>query len=133
MKEIENSHLREDWIKIAKKDWDRVERMLEDDDLEGAGFFLQQSLEKYLKAFLVTKGWKLKKIHNLYTLLDEAIKYNSNLEVFRLLCERVSGYYFTERYPPLSEEGLTREDIEKDLKQSKRFIEILLNEGRGLL
>lgn len=127
MKKIENSHLQEDWIKIAKKDWDRVERMLEDDDLEGAGFFLQQSLEKYLKAFLVTKGWKL------YTLLDEAIKYNSNLEVFRLLCERVSGYYFTERYPPLSEESLTREDIEKDLKQSKRFIEVLLNEGRGLL
>lgn len=80
--------------------------MLEDEDAGGAGYFLQQSLEKYLKAFLLQKGWSLKKIHTLYTLLDDAVKYNPELEVFRGLCERVSGYYFTERYPSLTEEEL---------------------------
>lgn len=48
--------------------------MLEDEDAGGAGYFLQQSLEKYLKAFLLQKGWSLKKIHTLYTLLDDAVK-----------------------------------------------------------
>jgi len=125
MKEIENSLCYKDWIEIAKKDWDRMERMLEDEDAEGASFFLQQSLEKYLKAFLLKKGWKLKKIHNLYTLLDDAVKYDQNMGSFRALCERVSGYYFTERYPKLVEEELTCEDIKNDLNEAKRFIEAL--------
>jgi hypothetical protein len=39
--------------------------MLADGDGEGAALFLQQALEKYLKAFLLQHGWKLKKIHTL--------------------------------------------------------------------
>lgn len=39
--------------------------MLADGDAEGAGLFLQQSLEKFLKAYLLGKGWKLKKVHTL--------------------------------------------------------------------
>lgn len=128
MKEITN-----EWIKIAQKDWNRAKRMFEDEDLDGAGFFLQQSLEKYLKAFLLQRGWKLKKMHNLDTLLDDAVKYDANLETFRNLCERVSGYYFLERYPSLSEEGLIFKDIENDLEEAKKFIETLFNESRGLL
>lgn len=94
MRKKENSIYPPDWMKIAKKDWDRMKRMLEDGDAEAAGYFLQQTLEKHLKAFLLKHGWKLKKIHALYTLLDDALKYNASLESFRGLCERVSGYYF---------------------------------------
>ncbi len=36
-----------DWMKIAKKDWVRIHHMLEYDDVEASGLFLQQSLEKY--------------------------------------------------------------------------------------
>ena len=59
----------EEWLKIARKDWERAKRNLEDEDPEAAGFFLQQSVEKYLKAFLLQRGWKLKKIHDLDALL----------------------------------------------------------------
>lgn len=38
-----------EWIRVARKDWTRAERNLKDRDVEAAGFFLQQSLEKYLK------------------------------------------------------------------------------------
>jgi len=55
----------EDWLKIARKDWERAKRNLKDLDLEVTGFFLQQSVEKYLKAFLQLRGWKLRKIHEL--------------------------------------------------------------------
>jgi HEPN domain-containing protein len=125
MRKPENSYYPADWLKVAKKDWERIKRNLRDDDAEAAGFFLQQSLEKYLKAYLLEKGWKLKKVHELDSLLDDAIKYNSNLETFRSLCERVSGYYFTERYPHLVEPGLTCNDIEKDVKEAKEFIQLL--------
>lgn len=38
----------DEWMQVARKDWRRAERNLKDRDIEAAGFFLQQSLEKYL-------------------------------------------------------------------------------------
>jgi HEPN domain-containing protein len=125
MKKPENSLYPPDWLKVAKKDWHRMKIMLDEEDAEAAGYFLQQSLEKYLKAFLLEKGWKLQKIHELDALLDEAVKHNEDLESYRDLCERVSGYYFTDRYPALVDTGLTCEDIEKDVEKARRFIKAL--------
>ena len=45
----------EDWRKVARQDWHRIHVMLADGDAEGAGLFLQQALEKFLKAYLLTK------------------------------------------------------------------------------
>ncbi|OGW17995.1 MAG: hypothetical protein A3G93_07690 [Nitrospinae bacterium RIFCSPLOWO2_12_FULL_45_22] len=120
----------EDWLKIARKDWERAKRNLKHQDPEAAGFFLQQSVEKYLKAFLLRCGWKLKKIHELDALLDEAIRYNSELQNFYLLCERITGYYFADRYPPLGDLELTCEDIEKDLEEAKSFIKTMFPEEK---
>lgn len=100
MKKIENSLYPEDWKRIARKDWERMKRNLRDKDAEAAGYFLQQSLEKYLKAFLLQHNWKLKKIHALHDLLSDAVKHNPDLESFRKLCERVSGYYFAQALSP---------------------------------
>ena len=125
MKPQENSQIREDWKRIARTDWQRVKRNLRDKDAIAAGFFLQQCLEKFLKAFLLARGWGLKKIHKLDTLLDEAVEYDDGLEVFYGLCERVSGYYLADRYPILISLELTCEDIERDLEEAKRFIKAL--------
>ena len=111
-----------DWMIIARKDWNRIFHMLDYDDVEASGVFLQQSLEKYLKAFLLQHGWKLRKIHELDALLDDAVRYNPELENYRDLCERVSGYYLAERYPPLGDFGLRSEDIEKDLNEARKFV-----------
>jgi HEPN domain-containing protein len=113
------------WPQIARKDWRRAERNLRDRDSEAAGFFLQQSLEKYPKAFLIKRNWNLRKIHELDALLDEASKYQQELETFRDLCERVSGYYFAERYPPLSVLELSSADIKKDLKEARKFVKLM--------
>ena len=48
-----------DWIKIARKDWERISLFFQAEDFDGAGFFLQQALEKYLKAWLLQQGWAL--------------------------------------------------------------------------
>lgn len=126
MKEKEDSLYPPDWIKVAKKDWRRMEVMLEEGDGEAAGYFLQQSLEKYLKAFLLQKGWELRKIHELDALLDDAINYNSDLESFRGLCENVSGYYSTERYPSLTDEELICEEVRMDVGEAEKFIKELV-------
>lgn len=118
----------EEWVKIARTDWERTIRNLKEEDINAAGFFLQQCIEKYLKAFLIQHGWKLKKIHRLDALLDEAIKYAPKLNSFQEICERVSGYYLADRYPPFGSLGITSEDIEKDLEGVKELIKLIFPE-----
>lgn len=112
----------------SKEGLGRIKRQLADGDAEAAGFFLQQSLEKYLKAFLLQHGWKLRKIHALHDLLNEAVAYNPDLEKFRKLCERVSGYYLAERYPPLVPSEISSEDIEGDMREAEQFIKAMFGE-----
>jgi len=123
-----DSLLPEDWQRVARKDWERMNLHLGVDDAEAAGYFLQQSLEKYLKAFLLQHGWQLRKIHALHDLLSDSIIYNPRLSDFRKLCERVSGYYFAQRYPPLISSELTCDDIQKDIEEAEKFVKILLGE-----
>ena len=88
-----------DWLRIAERDLSRVDRCLRDDDPEAAGFFLQQALEKFLKAFLLSRGWRLRRVHDLEVLLDDAVEYDPDVESFRPICQQVTGYYLIERYP----------------------------------
>ena len=44
----EESRYPADWLRIAEKDWRRVERLLNDQDPEAAGFYLEQAVEKFL-------------------------------------------------------------------------------------
>lgn len=122
MTEIRGSLYPEDWKKAARKDWHRVYILINDSDAEGAAFFLQQALEKYLKAFLIAKGWKLKKIHELDALLDYSKEFNHRLERFVDLCEKASGYYFTERYPMLVPSGLTTSEIANDMSIARELV-----------
>lgn len=62
-----------DWLRIAEKDFVRVQHLLSFDDAEGTGFYLQQSVEKFLKAFLLSKGWRLQRVHDLEPLLNETL------------------------------------------------------------
>jgi HEPN domain-containing protein len=39
-----------DWREAARRDWNRVSALLGLNDAEAAALFLQQALEKYLKA-----------------------------------------------------------------------------------
>lgn len=121
----ENSHYFSDWLKIARKDWTVMFYMIEKKELTYVGFFLQQSLEKYIKAYLLNNGWKLIKTHSLEKLLDEAIKYNQSLQEFKELCEIVSSYYFIERYPLLHELELTEDELKEEIETAKKFIKAM--------
>lgn len=99
--------------------------MLADGDAQGAGLFLQQSVEKYLKAYMLANGWKLKKVHTLQSLLDEATTYDERLASFRDLCERVTGFYIAERYPTLGGSGLETGDVRHELSTARTLIRSL--------
>ena len=112
-----------DWLRIAEKDLQRAEHLLEIHDAEAAGFYLQQAIEKFLKAFLLSNGWKLERIHDLEALLNDALVYNSSLDEFRSACQKITAFYFVERYPFVMETGLTEEDVRGSREQVQLLIE----------
>jgi HEPN domain-containing protein len=118
----EDSPYVSDWLRVARRDWHRIHVMLADGDGEGAGLFLQQALEKYLKAFLLRHGWRLRKIHTLHSLLDEATEFEPALMSFRDVCERISGFYIGERYPSLGGETLEAEEIRREMPSARALI-----------
>ena len=117
-----------DWLAKAQKDWDRVEPRLRDDDVEDAAFHLQQAVEKYLKGYLLSKGWKLERTHDLEKLLDTAVEYDPSFESFRSLCQEITGYYVGERYPFLAM-GITRQEIEAAMPQANLLIQKIISEA----
>jgi HEPN domain-containing protein len=114
-----------DWLRIAERDLARVDHLLDVQDPEAAGFFLQQAVEKFLKAFLLSKGWELQRIHDLETLLNAALTHDPSLEPFRSACQKITGFYLVERYPFVIESGLTEEDVRTSLVQVEALIEML--------
>ncbi len=115
----------QDWFRIGEKDLKRAEHLLSIDDPEGAGYHLQQSVEKYLKGFLLYKGWKLKRIHDLEVLLNDALKYEKTLERYRNLLQKVTGYYAIDRYPLASASTLTPEEVGESIAEAKELIQQL--------
>ena len=116
-----------DWLKIAEKDLTRVESLIKINDPEAAGFYLQQAVEKFLKAFLLSNGWKLDRIHDLEALLNAALKYDPSLEIYRDACQKITGFYMVERYPLIMDTGLTIMDVRKSIADIKSLIEKLRN------
>ena len=115
----------QDWFRIAAKELKRAEHLLSVDDPEGAGYHLQQAVEKYLKGFLLSKGWKLKRIHDLEVLLNDALKYEKTFEKYRSVCQKITGYYVIDRYPLPSAPTLTREEVKESIVEADELIERL--------
>ncbi|MEW5768084.1 MAG: HEPN domain-containing protein [bacterium] len=116
----------EDWFKMGAKELKRAENLLEFDDLEGAGFNIQQAIEKYLKGYLLSKGWKLRRIHELETLLNEVVGYEPSFEEFRQECLKITDYYIEERYPFTVTSELTEEEVRISLQAAKKMIDKIL-------
>lgn len=114
-----------DWFLKGQHDLQRVPRRLQERDFEDAAFHLQQALEKCLKGFLIARGWRLQRTHNLSLLLDEVVAFLPNLEQFRSLCQEVSAFYVEERYP-LSLEPPTSEELQPLLRQAQELVNQLL-------
>lgn len=114
-----------DWKRIAEKDLERVRILLAAHDPAAAGFYLQQVVEKLLKAFLLSKGWKLRRTHDLEYLLNAATAYDQDLEVYRAVCQKITGFYLVERYPLMIESALTESEVYAAWTEAAGLIERL--------
>lgn len=118
----------QEWVKVATKDWRRMEQAFRDGDAEEAGFWLQQAVEKYLKAYLLSKGWVLRKIHDLEPLVSEAATRSLDARGYAEVCRKISGYYVAERYPSAESPSLTSEEVTRSRDEVKGLIQLIQKE-----
>ena len=92
--------------------------------MDDAAFRLQQAIEKYLKGFLLAKGWRLQRIHDVEALLSDAVRFDPSLGRYRALCQQVAGYYVVERYP-MFDEGPSANDVRGAFVRAKELVTAL--------
>ena len=100
---VEIEHQR--WLAKAVDDLSWTKANIKAKIWYGACFTAQQAVEKALKAYLLYKGKKLKKIHSLVALLEECKELDPSFEKLRIRCARLTVYYVTTRYPDLIDFG----------------------------
>jgi hypothetical protein len=58
-------------------------------------------------------------------LLNEALTYDASFEQYRPVLQKITGFYFVERYPFTLDAGLTEQDIQVAFDQVKTLINSL--------
>ena len=85
-------------------------------------FLLQQAVEKYLKGFLIYAGWELRKIHDVETLLTEAMEFDQSFAQFLDFGRKLSAYYYEGRYPPGPIPEISTAEIKSSINIADKII-----------
>lgn len=114
------------WLDRAKEDLLWARSSLKGKIYYGACFAAQQAVEKALKAYLISKGERLKKVHDLVMLVDEAKRFDADFEKFRAFAARLSQYYLETRYPDIADLSQSSEaETQEAVKFAEQFIEFV--------
>ncbi len=117
-----NSRYPRDWFERGRADIQAAEILLKHrGDIGVAAVLIQQAVEKYLKGFLLSRGWRLRKIHDLEVLLNEAVVHNREFEPFRDLCLLANQFFADQRYPGVASSGPGKRDVTEALTRAKEL------------
>ena len=85
---------------------------------------LQESVERYLKGYLIAQGWKLEYIHDLNRLLDTAAVYDTRFNTYASLAQSLTEQFSAQHYP-----GDELDDVGSDYdelrQQADELIELI--------
>ena len=96
------NELTTEWVAKAEGDYATAERELRArrrPNYDAVCFHAQQTVEKYLKAFLQEQGASFPKTHSLIELLEIALSFDNSLELQRELLVQLERYAVRYRYP----------------------------------
>jgi len=91
------------------------------------GMLLQQALEKYLKGYLLSKGWQLRRTHDLGLLLKALIAFESDFSDFADACLKITDFYLENRYPLYVTSPVDRSELEGLFRQAEALIALIRN------
>jgi len=66
---------------------------------------LHEAVKRYLKGFLVSRGWKIEHRHDLSYLIDRAIKHDETFRDYAGLAESLADQFWAQHYPGGNLEG----------------------------
>jgi len=89
-----------DWFAFAKERLRSVEILSKDAGVTAAGIeLLQEGIERYLKGYLIAKGWALVKTHDLERLVKEAGNFHQDFSKFLPFAIELTEDFFAQHYP----------------------------------
>ena len=89
-----------DWIAFGAERLQATDSLWQHEGLTAAGIeLLQEAVERYLKGYLIAKGWSLVRTHDLERLLKEAIAFDKAFTKFKSLAEELTEEFFAQHYP----------------------------------
>jgi HEPN domain-containing protein len=112
-----------EWIERGKHDLEVAKILLAEEEYSDVVLFhIHQAVEKYLKGFLIYKGWGLKKIHDIELLITEAMSFDDEFQKYLDLGRELTAFYYEERYPPGPITSYSKEEIEETLGVAEEVI-----------
>lgn len=112
-----------EWIERGKHDLEVAKILLAEEEYSDVVLFhIHQAVEKYLKGFLIYKGWGLKKIHDIELLITEAMSFDDEFQKYLDLGRELTAFYYEERYPPGPITSYSKEEIEETLGVAEEII-----------
>jgi len=93
-------------------------------------FYLHQSVEKYLKAYIIAKGLDLKRIHDLVELVQVCMEHDPEFNIVYETVKLLNPFYIGTRYPDFiisvnksnTEKALQVAEQVENLVKSKLFV-----------
>lgn len=83
-------------------------------------FYLHQSVEKYLKAYIIAKGLNFKRIHDLTELVKICAENDQEFDQFHEAAIILTPFYIGTRYPDFIID-ITKVDAEKALEATEQI------------
>ncbi len=124
MKTDENNPL--DWLRSARIRLHSADLL---HPIEGATEsvieLLQEASERFLKAYLLSRGWKLRKIHDLGALVAEAVNLEPSFSAFEDFADSLTDQFWAQHYPggDLDEVGNDYPNLRRSLGEMVQLIE----------
>jgi HEPN domain-containing protein len=122
-----------EWLKFADENFAVAGHELERDAAacRTICFLCQEAAEKYLKAYLISKGWELKKTHDIVELLEYCSDYDDDFDQLVEAGRILNDYIIEGRYPgDISFENIEivqAQEAYNVAKKIKKFIEARLS------
>lgn len=89
-----------DWFAFAAERIHSADVLHTHEGLTASGIeTLQEGVERYLKGYLIARGWELIKTHDLEFLLREAVTFDPAFKSFFAMAEELTEDFFTQHYP----------------------------------
>ena len=95
---------------------------------------LAEALEKAMKADLISRGWRLERVHDLQKLCDHLFQRDHETALrLQPLADELSGSYTESRYPGFDLDAADWKTLEKNLREVTSYVRALRKRlgGRG--